>query len=83
MTSFYKNMHTPTNPGRNRPTEEDRNNDPRLRDEDGSQPGAKTISSSDTDDLNQDLTETASDNFREDKDSENADSDLDDTSAEK
>jgi hypothetical protein len=49
---------------RNRPSEEGRNNDNRLRDDSGLQPGISTISSSDTDDVNKNLTRTASDDFR-------------------
>lgn len=52
---------------RNRPTEEGRQNDPNLRDDDGRQ-GASTMSTSDTDDAKEKLTRTASDNFREDSD---------------
>ncbi|NTS42905.1 hypothetical protein HRG84_18605 [Flavisolibacter sp. BT320] len=50
---------------RNRPTEEGRQNDPNLRDDDGRQ-GASTMSSSETDSAKENLTRTASDNFRED-----------------
>ncbi|RYZ57263.1 MAG: hypothetical protein EOO14_11200 [Chitinophagaceae bacterium] len=50
---------------RNRPTEEGRQNDPNLRDDDGRQ-GASTMSTSETDSAKENLTRTASDNFRED-----------------
>lgn len=50
---------------RNRPTEEGRHNDPHLRDEDARQ-GANTMSTSETDSAKENLTRTASDNFRED-----------------
>jgi hypothetical protein len=59
-----------TDPRRNVPTEEGRNNDPDLRDESAIQPGINTVSSSEYDDDNEELTETAADDFRE---SENAD----------
>lgn len=49
---------------RNRPAEERRGNDPHIRDESAQQPGTNTMSSSDTDDVNQHLTRTASDDFR-------------------
>lgn len=50
---------------RNRPTEKGRQNDPNLRDDDGRQ-GANTMSTSETDSAKENLTRTASDNFRED-----------------
>ena len=52
-------------PRRNQPSEEGQNNDPEVRDYQAIQPGTQTISTSDTDDANQQLTETAKDNFRE------------------
>jgi hypothetical protein len=67
-------MNDPKEPVRNRPVEEGRNNDPDLRDESALQPGISTVSSSDTDDANDELTKTASDDFRTAEDSgENAD----------
>jgi hypothetical protein len=67
-------MNDPKEPVRNRPVEEGRNNDPDLRDESALQPGISTVSSSDTDDANDELTKTASDDFRTGEDSgENAD----------
>lgn len=64
----YKNVMQDKNDiARNRPTEEGRQNDPNLRDDDGRQ-GASTMSTSDTDDAKENLTRTASDNFREDSD---------------
>ena len=59
-------MENTTNPNRNRPAEKGENNDPNLRDEDAIQPGLNTISSTKNDDVNQHLTKTASDDFRED-----------------
>ena len=56
-----------SNPKRNVPAEKGRNNDPNLRDKDSAQPGVNTISTTDNDDVNQKLTKTASDDFREDK----------------
>lgn len=50
---------------RNRPAEEGRRNDPHTRDDSAIQPGTNTVSSSDTDDVNQHLTRTSSDNFSE------------------
>jgi len=64
--------------GRNRPAEAGRRNDPDLRDESAIQPGVNTISSSDTDEVNEDLTRTTSDNFRpEDSSDKYADPDFD------
>ena len=60
-------MENTTDPKRNRPAEKGESNDPNLRDEDATQPGLNTISSTENDDVNQHLTKTASDNFREDK----------------
>jgi hypothetical protein len=51
---------------RNRPTEQGRNNDPDLRDEDARQ-GGNTMSTSETDSAKENLTRTTSDSFREDK----------------
>ena len=54
-----------TAPRRNKPTEEGRDNDPNLRDESAIQPGINTVSNSDYDDDNEELTKTAADDFRE------------------
>ena len=51
---------------RNRPSEKGESNDDNLRDHTATQPGVSTISSSSTDDANNDLTRTASDGFTED-----------------
>ena len=59
-------MQDNTEPKRNIPAEEDRRNDPHIRDEDARQPGVNTMSSTENDDVNQHLTRTASDDFRED-----------------
>ena len=58
----------PKDLSRNKPTEEGRNNDPNLRDESAAQPGINTISNSDYDDDNEELTKTAADHFREEND---------------
>lgn len=55
-----------TDPRRNVPTEKGRDNDPNLRDETAIQPGISTVSNSDYDDDNKNLTATAADDFRED-----------------
>lgn len=52
----------PKEPGRNRPSDEGASNDPYIRDESAQQPGVSTMSSSDTDELNQDITDTSSKN---------------------
>jgi hypothetical protein len=48
-------------PGRNRPSSEGENNDPDFRDESAAQPGVSTMSSSDTDYLNEETTQSVSD----------------------
>lgn len=63
--------------GRNRPSVEGRNNDPNIRDKSALQPGISTISSSDTDEENNKLTKTASDDFREEEFGEDADKTFD------
>lgn len=64
-------------PDRNLPADEGRKNDPFRREESAQQPGVNTYSSSDTDDVNQHLTETASDNFRTEPFGEDADATFD------
>jgi len=68
-------------PGRNRPNEERSNNDPYTREESAQQPGVNTYSSSDSDEKNEHLTRTASDNFREEDWKENADPSFDEPPA--
>jgi len=51
-------------PHRNEPAEKGGKNDPNVRDESAAQPGISTVSNSDYDDDNQQLTETAKDDFR-------------------
>lgn len=63
---------------RNTPAEAGKNHDPNLRDYSGIQPGASTISSSDTDGANEKVTRTASDNFREEEFGKDADATFDD-----
>ena len=53
-----------TDPIRNRPSEDRKDNDPNIRDESALRPGINTISSSETDDVDNHLTKTASDSFR-------------------
>ncbi|HVF97461.1 MAG TPA: hypothetical protein VM871_09080 [Flavisolibacter sp.] len=60
-------MEKNTDPKRNRPADEGRQNDPHIRDESAVQPGVSTLSTSKNDEENQHLTRTASDDFREDK----------------
>lgn len=63
---------------RNRPSEEGRKDDPNVRDESALQPGISTVSSSNTDEANEKLTETAADSFRKDsKEDGKADPDFD------
>ncbi|MDB5251132.1 MAG: hypothetical protein JWP27_301 [Flaviaesturariibacter sp.] len=49
---------------RNTPADLGRGDDPHVRDESAQQPGANTISSSDTDAANQHPTKTAGDGFK-------------------
>ena len=60
-------MNNTTDPKRNRPAEKGGRNDPNVRDEDARQPGVNTISTNDSEETNQHLTRTASDNFRKDE----------------
>jgi hypothetical protein len=64
-------------PQRNKTADQGKNNDPGLRDQSQQQPGVQTRSSNDSDESDQRLTKTASDNFREDDWAEGADADLD------
>ena len=65
-------------PRRNRPADTGERKDPHLRDEDGRQPGVPTMSSSESDGANEDLTETAGDSFRSGVHDRRADADLND-----
>ena len=69
-------MQLDKDPGRNRPAEEGKKNDPDLRDQSAAQPGVQTMSSSPGDEANQNLTETARDSFREGDKDKKADPDL-------
>ena len=69
-------MSNTIDPKRNRPSEEGRNNDPNVRDESAPQPGVSTMSSSDTDDANQEVTESVSD-YHDTSDFDDEDADLD------
>ena len=56
-----------TDPKRNRTADKGtKQNDPNIRDESAVQPGVSTLSTSKNDEVNQHLTRTASDDFRED-----------------
>jgi len=57
-----------TDPRRNKTHDTGRKNDPDLRDESALQPGVSIVSSSSYDDDDQKLTETAADDFGEEKD---------------
>lgn len=81
--TFFKTDFMNTDPKRQVPTEEGSNNDPNLRDESAPQPGIETISNSDYDDDNQELTRTAVDDFRTDVDRDpNADKTFDEVDEE-
>jgi hypothetical protein len=62
---------------RNTPAEKGKNDDPNLRDHSGIQPGASTVSRSDSDYINENKSETASENFREDEFGKDADRSFD------
>ena len=51
---------------RNRPADKGERNDPNTREESAQQPGVSTYSSNDKEHINQELTKTASEGFRED-----------------
>jgi hypothetical protein len=55
-----------TDPRRNVPTEKGKDNDPNLRDESAIQPGINTVSNSDYDEANEEITKTGADDFRKD-----------------
>jgi hypothetical protein len=75
--------HNENDPGRNRPSEERTNNDPNVRDYSAQQPDVNTISNNENyAEENEDLTETASDDFREDDWAQNADATFDDVNEE-
>lgn len=59
-----------TDPKRNTPTEKGRDNDPNLRDETAIQPGVSTVSNSDYDNDNDELTRSAADDFRKEDDTD-------------
>lgn len=63
-------------PGRNRSSEEGIGNDPGLRDESAAQPGISTMSGSDTDYLNEETTQSVSDNPDTSDFDDDADDDL-------
>jgi hypothetical protein len=67
-TSLKPIMNT-IDPRRNEPTEQGRDNDPSRRDDSAFQPGISTVSNSDYDEANEELTKTASEDFREDESS--------------
>jgi hypothetical protein len=72
-----------TDPRRNVPAEKGRDNDPDLRDESAIQPGINTVSSSEYDNDNEELTRTAADDFREEDDFDSrADRSFDETDEE-
>jgi hypothetical protein len=68
-----RKMEKETDPIRNRPAVEGRDNDPNVRDEDARRPGVNTMSSTDQDSENEKVSETAADNFREEKKDQRAD----------
>ena len=71
-------MNDKHDPARNRPSEKRTNNDPNVRDEDGTQPDVNTYSSNKKSAAsNENLTKTASDNFREEDWANNADTRFD------
>lgn len=71
-------MKNKKDPNRNMPSEEGRNHDPEKRDQSAIQPGVQTISDSDYDTANQQLTDTALGNLSVKKD-KNADRRFDET----
>ncbi len=76
-------MKEQTDTVRNRPSDEGEHNDPNIRDDSALKPGTNTISNSDTDDVNNHLTKTASDGFRTEKADKRADKSFDEVGDEK
>jgi hypothetical protein len=66
-------MNLNTDPKRNRPSEEGKDNDPNVKDDSAIQPHVNTISSSNSDNSNEQLTKTANDDFRTEKKNDKAD----------
>lgn len=62
---------------RNMPPDKGENQDPQLRDSSGQQPGVSTISSGESDEHNEKLTESAKEGFREGHKDNRADKILD------
>ncbi|MFL5809169.1 MAG: hypothetical protein ACJ749_06575 [Flavisolibacter sp.] len=58
-------MQVDKDPKRNKPADEGKDNDPDLRDRSGIQPGVSTISKSDNDADNENLTETGKGNEKD------------------
>ena len=71
-------MDKKTETKRNRPSETGSNNDPDLRDDTALQSDISTISSSENEEANNSLTETASNDFKESEFGEGADKTFDD-----
>jgi len=65
-------------PTRNRASEEGRNNDPNLMDDSSQQPGLQPVSSRNSDESEEDVTETASNDLSEEELDEDADADFED-----
>lgn len=70
-------------PSRNRPFDEGTSNDPNLRDESAGQPGVSTVGGSETDYLNEETTQSVSDDpetsdFDDDDDDELVEEDFED-----
>ena len=72
LTFIKNNMNKTHNQTRNKPAEEGQNNDPGVRDDSAIQPGVQTITGSDYDKENEQLTDTAQGDYSERKD-KNAD----------
>ena len=68
---------------RNKPSDKGENNDPNVRDESASKPSIETVSNSTYEDDNEELTETAADDFREETNfDQNADPSFDEVNKE-
>lgn len=73
--TIFMNRNNANDPIRNRPSDEGRDNDPNIRDESAAQPGVSTMSSSDTDGANQEVSESVSD-YEDTSDFDDEDADL-------
>ena len=66
-------MDNKTNPVRNEPADKEVKSDPNVRDDSGIKPGASTVSSSKSDQTDEEVLSTGKDSFEGEKGNDNAD----------